>query len=336
MTLLPTPAACPHRRQLLRLAGLAAALGPIAFATPVRAQSASTLKIIVGYPAGATSDALTRVMAEQMAATLKQTVIVENKVGAGGRIANELVKAAPPDGSTLLMTPVATMGIFPHSYAGQLRYDPFKDFAPVAHLSNFQLGWGVGNAVPAKTLAEYVAWVKTDPARNGFYASAAPGSIPHFFGVMFAKSAGLTLTHVPYKGTAAAMTAVGGGEVSAISTVAADIRALVTAGKARLLAVAGEQRDAGFPDVPTFRELGYDLVAKPWYALFAPAGTPPATVDRLSKAAQAAIADPALNKRLVEMGLEPTGLGPDRLAAVLKEDLERWGPPIRASGFKGD
>jgi tripartite-type tricarboxylate transporter receptor subunit TctC len=317
------------RRRLLAAACAAAFVGPLA------AQE-GTVRIIVGYPAGATSDALARVLAEQMQRTLKQTVIVENKAGAGGRIANELVKAAPADGTTLLMTPVATMAIFPHSYAGQLRYDPFKDFAPVAHLSNFQVGLGVAAKVPAKTLPEYVAWVKFDPPTNGFYASAAPGSIPHFFGVMFANKAGVALTHVPYKGTAAAMSAIAGGEVSAISTVAADIRALVTSGKARLLAVAGEQRDASFPDVPTFRELGYDLVAKPWYALFAPAGTPPATVERLSKAAMAAVNDPAVRKRLVEMGLEPTGHGPDRLAAVLKEDFERWGPPIKASGFKGD
>ncbi len=294
------------------------------------------MRIVVGYPAGATSDARARVVAAHMQKMLGQTVIVENKAGAGGRIANEQVKAAPADGNTLLMTPVATMAIFPHSYAGKLRYDPQKDFVPVAHLSNFQVGWGVATNVPAKTLPEYIAWAKADPKTNGFYASAAPGSIPHFFGVMFAKTAGLTLTHVPYKGTAAAMTAVGSGEVSAISTVAADIRSLVTAGKARLLAVAGDQRDASFPDVPTFRELGYDLVAKPWYALFAPAGTPPAAVDRLSKAALAAINDPALNKRLVEMGLEPTGYGPDRLGKILQEDLDRWGPPIRASGFKGD
>lgn len=320
------------RRRFAALAGAALALATAA----ASAQEPGTVRIIVGYPAGATSDSLARVLAEHMQRTLKQTVIVENKAGAGGRIANELVKAAPADGTTLLMTPVATMAIFPHSYAGKLRYDPVKDFMPVAHLTSFQVGLGVASAVPAKTLAEYVTWVKADPAKNGFYASAAPGSIPHFFGVMFAKSAGLELTHVPYKGTAAAMTAVAGGEVSAISTVAADIRALVTAGKARLLAVAGEQRDAGFPEVPTFRELGYDLVAKPWYALFAPAGTPPAAIDRLSKAALAAIADPALNKRLVDMGLEPTGYGPERLATVLKDDLERWGPPIRASGFKGD
>lgn len=334
MNATPKHPACPRRRALLRLAGLAAALGPAAFATPARAQTAPTLKIIVGYPAGATSDALARIVAEQMAAALKQTVIVENKVGAGGRIANELVKAAPPDGSTLLMTPVATMGIFPHSYAGQLRYDPFKDFVPVAHLSNFQLGWGVANAVPAKTLAEYVAWVKADPAKNGFYGSAAPGSIPHFFGVMFARAAGLTLTHVPYKGTAAAMQALASGEIAALSTVAADIRALVQADRARLLAVAGDARDPAFPNVPTFKEQGFDLVAKPWYALFAPAGTPPAAIERLSKAAMAAVADPATAKRLADMGLEPTGWPAERLAAVLKADYEHWGPVIKASGFK--
>jgi tripartite-type tricarboxylate transporter receptor subunit TctC len=315
------------------IATLATAL---ALAQPAWAQAPAAVKIIVGYPAGATSDALARVVAEHMAATLKQAVIVENKPGAGGRIANEVVKAAPPDGQTLLMTPIATMGIFPHSYEGQLRYDPFKDFVSVAHLSDFQVGLGVAKSVPARTLAEYVAWVKADPAKHGFYGSAAPGSIPHFFGVMFGRSAGLTLTHVPYKGTAAAMQALAGGEIAALSTVAADIRTLVHGDRARLLAVAGDRRDPAFPDVPTFRELGYDLVAKPWYALFAPAGTAPAVVERLSRAAVAAVTDPAVNRRLRDMGLEPTGYGPDRLATILRDDHARWGPVIKASGFKPD
>ena len=318
-----------RQRFLMALAAAAAAT----LALPAAAQE-GTIRILVGYPPGATSDSLTRVIAEHMARTLKQNVIVENKAGAGGRIANEQVKAAAADGTTLLMTPVATMAIFPHSYAGQLRYDPFKDFAPVAHLSNFQVGLAVQSAVPARTLAEYVAWVKADPAKNNFYASAAAGSIPHFFGVMFGRAAGIPLTHVPYKGTASAMQALAANEISAVSTVVADIRPLVASGKARLLAVAGEQRDPTFPDVPTFRQLGFDLVAQPWYALFAPAGTPPSTVDRLARAAAAAVKDPAVNQRLVDMGLEPTGHGPSQLAAVLKADFDRWGPPIRDSGFK--
>jgi tripartite-type tricarboxylate transporter receptor subunit TctC len=322
----------PLRRRTLLQRSLAATA---AVAAPSFAQQAAgTLRIVVGYPAGATSDALTRVVAEQMARTLGQPVIVENKAGAGGRIGNETVKAAAPDGHTLLMTPVATMSIFPHSYAGQLRYDPFKDFTPVAHLSNFQLGLAVNAQVPAKTLAEFVALVKADPAKYGFYASAAAGSLPHFFGVMFGRSAGITLTHVPYKGTAPAMQALASGEVVALSTVVADIKSVMDAGKARLLAVAGEKRAPTLPDVPTFRELGYDLVAQPWYALFAPAGTPSAAIERLSKAAIAAVQDPATHKRLLEMNLEPTGLGPERLGRIMKDDYERWGPVIRASGFK--
>ena len=160
-------------RQIFIRALTAVAAGLVACAAS--AQGGGAVRIIVGYPAGATSDALTRVLAEHMAGTLKQTVIVENKVGAGGRIANELVKAAPADGTTLLMTPVATMAVFPHSYAGKLRYDPVKDFAPVAHLTNFQLGIGVASSVPAKTLAEYVTWVKSDPSKNGFYRLGRAG-----------------------------------------------------------------------------------------------------------------------------------------------------------------
>ncbi|HZM33365.1 MAG TPA: tripartite tricarboxylate transporter substrate-binding protein [Burkholderiales bacterium] len=301
-------------------------------APPAVAQE--TMRIMLGYPAGATSDILSRVLAEHMRGTLGRSVIVENKPGAGGRIANDVVKAAAPDGATLLMTPVATMAIFPHSFAGQLRYDPFTDFAPVAHLANFQLGFGVATSMPAKSLAEYVDAVKKD-SKLAFYGSAAPGSLPHFFGVMFAREAAINLTHVPYKGTAAAMQGIAGGEISGISTVAADIATLVKAGKARLLAVSGEKRFPPLPEVPTFREAGYPtLVALPWYAFFAPAGTPKEAIDKLSRAAIAAVRDPALNKKLEDMGLEPTGLGPAELGRILKADYDKWGPVIRASGFK--
>ena len=299
---------------------------------PAPAQDAP-VRILLGYPAGATSDLLSRLLAERMRGSLGRPVIVENRPGAGGQIANEVVKAAAPDGATLLLTPVATMAIFPHSFAGRLRYDPLRDFAPIAHLSNFQLGFGVAASVPARTLDEYVSLVKKD-AKLGYYGSAAPGSLPHFFGVMFARTAGAELTHVPYKGTAQVMQAIAGGEISAISTVAADIGTLAKSGKARLLAVSGERRSSAFPDVPTFREAGYDLVALPWYALFAPAGTPPPAIEKHAAAAIAAIRDPSLREKLEGMGLEPTGLGPKELAAILKADYDKWGPVIRASGFK--
>lgn len=319
-----------HKRQWVKA---------IAFATTTLfcaitwAQS-GPIKIIVGYPPGATSDILTRLMAEGMSKRLNQPVVVENKAGAGGQLGNLAVKAATPDGTTLLMTPVATMSIFPHSYAGQLKYDPFKDFAPVAHLTNFQIGLGLSNKVPANNLKEYVAWVKSNPSQNGFFGSAAPGSLPHFLGLLFAKNAGISLEHVSYRGTAPAMQALAGGEIPALSTVASDIQSLVDGKKARLIAVAGEKRSIRFPDVPTFKEQGFDLVASPWYAMFAPAGTPNAVIQNLAKAATETIADPAMQKKLIDMELEPTGYGPEKLAEILKADYEKWGPPIRDSGFK--
>jgi tripartite-type tricarboxylate transporter receptor subunit TctC len=300
---------------------------------PAAAQE-GTIRIVLGFPAGASSDLLTRLLADHMRAALGQAVIVENRTGAGGQIANEAVKSAAPDGHTLLMTPVATMSIYPHSYA-RLRYDPFKDFEPIAHLADFQLALGVSAKVQAGTLAEYVALVKKD-SKAGYYASAAPGSIPHFFGVMFARTAGIEMTHVPYKGTAQVLQALAAGEIAAATTLAADIGALARAGKARILATTGAARSPAFPDVPTFRESGYDIEGTGWYGLFAPAATPAATVARLSAAAIDAMRAPAVRSRLENLGVEPTGLGPRELAAVMKRDYERWGPVIKASGFKAE
>jgi tripartite-type tricarboxylate transporter receptor subunit TctC len=242
------------------------------------------------------------------------------------------VKDAPPDGNTLLMTPVATMSIYPHSYPN-LRYDPFKDFEPVAHICDFQLALLVNAELPAKSVAEYVALVKKDP-RLGDYASAAAGSLPHYLGVMFAKAAGLEMTHVPYKGTAPALQGLAGGEVKSAMFVLADALMVVRSGKARLLAVAGAKRAQLAPEVPTFMELGYPLEASAWYALFAPAGTPRSVIDRYAQAAIAAVRSPELKERLEQLGLEPTGLPAAELARILRADYDKWGPVIRASGFK--
>ena len=303
----------------------------LAASQPVLAQE-GPIKILLGYPAGASSDTLTRLVADKMRQSLDQPVIVENKVGAGGRIAAEALKAAPPDGRTLMMAPVAVVSIFPNSF-GKLRYDPFRDFAPLAHLANFQLGLAVSADLPAKTLAEYVARVKQDP-QAGFYASAAAGSLPHFFGVMFARSAGIDMTHVPYKGTAEAMTALAAGQIAALSTVVSDLKTIQQSGKARVLAVSGARRSSALPEVPTFREQGYDIEGYGWYAMWAPAGTPEAVIARLSQAAIAAIHSPDLQQRLETLGLEPTGYGPQELDRIERADYEKWGPIIKASGFK--
>ena len=301
-------------------------------ALPVAAQD-RTLKIVFGYPPGSVGDLLTRLVAEGMRAPLGVNVVVENKMGAVGIIATDSVKNTPPDGSTLLLTPLAPFVAFPHSHGSAVRYDPFKDFEPVAHISNFQLALLVNGELPAKNLADYAALVRKDP-RIGDYASAAAGSLPHYLGVMFSRDAGLQMTHVPYKGTAPALQALIGGEVKAGFFVLADALSMARSGKARLLAVAGAQRSPNAPETPTFKELGYNLEASAWYALFAPAKTPKDVLERQSKAAIGAVQAPELKKRLEDMGLEPTGLGPAELARILRADYDKWGPVIRASGFK--
>ena len=302
-------------------------------AGPTWAQDAP-LRIVLGFPPGASSDTVTRLIADKMRVSLGRSVVVENKPGAGGIIANMAVKAAAPDGNTLLMTPLATMVAYPHSYS-RLEYDPFKDYVPVAHVAAFQLAFGVAAEVAAKSLADYVALAKKGGAYANF-ASAAVGSLPHFFGLLFAKTAGIDLVHVPYKGTAAVLQALVAGEVPAAVLPISDLGTLARSGKARILASSGAKRSPQYPDVPTFKESGYEIEGSAWYALFAPAGTPAEIVDTLAKAAIAAAQAPDLRQRLDPLGMEATGLGPSELANIMKADDARWGPVIRASGFKAD
>jgi tripartite-type tricarboxylate transporter receptor subunit TctC len=292
------------------------------------------LHIVLGYPPPALSDTVTRLIAEKMSASLGRPVVVENKTGAGGIVANMVVNAARPDGNTLLMSPLANMVAFPHSYA-KLDYDPFKDYVPVSHIASFQLAFGVGANVPAKTLAEYVALAKTGGAYANF-ASPAVGSLPHFFGLLFAQTAGIELTLVPYKGTAPALQALASGEIPAAVLGIADLGTLLQSGGGRILATSGVRRSPQYPDVPTFRESGYDIEGSSWYALFAPAGTPKEVVERLAGAAIDAVHQPDVRQRIEPLGLEATGLGPAELATIMKADYDKWGPVIRASGFKAD
>jgi len=292
-----------------------------------------TLRMVLGYPPGASSDILARLLADKMRGPLGMNIVVENRAGAGGIVATEGMKNAAPDGSTILLSPLAPMVAFPHSHGAAIRYDPFKDFEPVAHLCDFQIALLINSELPAKDLRGFVDLIKKQP-QLGDYASAAAGSLPHYVGVMFAKEAGLEMTHVPYKGTAPALQALAAGEVKSAMFVLADALIVVRSGKARLLAVAGAKRSPLVPEVPTFKELGYPLEASAWYALFAPAGTPKDIVKRYADAAIAAVRSPELKEKLEQLGLEPTGLPPAELARILRADYDKWGPVIKASGFK--
>jgi tripartite-type tricarboxylate transporter receptor subunit TctC len=320
-------AACAAVGKLCALA-LAAAVG----LPGVASAQEKTVKILVGFPPGAGLDAMTRMVAEKMRATLGQTVIVENRPGAGGRIVMDALKSSPADGSVLVMTPLVTVVTAPHVYP-DLGYDAFKDFAPVAHAADFLFAYAAHPQVPGSSLKDFVQAAKTDPSLRN-YASAAPGSLPHFFSIMFAQRAGLELNHIGYRGTAPALTDLMGGQISTFMGTISDVAAYHAAGKVRVIATSGEKRAEQMPDVPTFKEQGYDIVGKGWYAAYAPAGTPPETIDRLSKAMIQALQAPDLRDKLQSYGMEPTGLGPDELGRIHRRDYEQWGPVIKASGFK--
>lgn len=309
-------------------------IGALALALSLSAAAQDkTLKFLLAYPPGASNDILTRLLAEKMRPAIGMNTIVENRAGAAGIVGTEAAKNSPADGGTILLTPLAPMVAFPHSHGTAVRYDPFKDFAPVAHICDFQLAMVVNAELPAKNVAEFVALVKKDP-KVGDYASAGAGSLPHYLGVLFAKATGTEMTHIPYKGTAPALQALAGGEVKSGMFVLADALTMVRSGKARLLAVAGAKRASMTPEAPTFKELGLDLEASAWYALFAPAGTPQTVIDKYARAAIDAVQSPDMRQRLEQMGLEPTGLPPAELARILRRDYDKWGPVIRASGFK--
>lgn len=301
---------------------------------PAYSQSEKPIRFIVGYPAGAVSDTLTRMLAEELRKQLGQTVIVENRVGAAGRLSCEALKAAAPDGQTLLFAPVALVAIFPHTYKS-LRYDPFVDFAPVSHIAGFQIGLAIANNVPATKLAEYVALVKRDP-KFGNYGSSGAGSIPHFVGVLIGRAAGIEMTHIPYKGTAPVLTDLAGGNVSAGSLGIGDLSSLHRAGKLKVLATSGAKRSPAMPDVATFTELGLGIEGSGWFSVFTRAGSPKPLVDRYAKIFADAARGPAMQELFDKTGLDGSGTTPEELARIHRADYERWGPVIKASGFTSD
>ncbi len=238
-------------------------------------------------------------------------MVVENKPGAGARIAAETLKNAAPDGSTLMLAPIVVPVLAPLVFS-KLPYNPGTDFAPVAHVANFQFGLSVNASHPAKNMQELVAWYKANPAQANF-GSPAPGSLPHFFGVMIATGAGLDLVHVPFNGGGPLMNALVGNQVSsAIDTVVDQIE-MLRGGKIRILATSAAARSPLLPDVPDLRRGRSQRRGRHgWFAVYAPAKTPAATIQQLNAAVNKALATPELRERFGKLGLEPTGGTPGR------------------------
>jgi tripartite-type tricarboxylate transporter receptor subunit TctC len=238
------------------------------------------VRVIVGFAPGGSVDALARMTAEAVAAATGRTAVVENKAGAGGRLAVDLVKAAPPDGDTLLVAPQGPMTLFTHVFKQQLKYDPARDFSPITRLVTGDFALTVGPQSGTRDLASFRTWLKTAGAK-ATYGSPGAGTLPHFIGVHVAQKFGVDMAHVPYQGSAKSMIDLAGGNVAAAVSPVTEALELHKAGKVRIVATTGAVRSPFTPDVPTFKEQGIDLEVPLWFAVYGPAGVPAATVDRL-------------------------------------------------------
>ena len=314
-----------HRRHWCQAAA-ALMLGPRFAAAQGAAQP---IRLLVGFAPGGSVDLTARALAEAMRPLLARPIIVENRPGAAGRLVVEATRQAKPDGETLMMVPHGPMTLFPWIHR-QLRYDPVKDFTPVGRVCVLDYALSTGPATPARTVAEYLAWAR-DPAHKATYASPGAGTIPHFLGQGFAQRAGVEITHVPYKGAAPSMVDLIGGNISLVVSPLADAMEHHRAGKVRILATLGAQRNPGLPEVPTLKESGTDLVMEGWYGLYAPAGTPLAQVRALYQAVEASVAkiEPMLSRAAVQA--RPAG--PEQLAQIQAAETALWGPWVKASGF---
>lgn len=303
----------------------------VAWASPCWTQeSKSTLKIVVPYPAGGGSDIVARLIAERLKDILQRPVIVENKPGAGGRVGTEYAKGLPPDGNSMLVVNPALFVVNPMVYP-KLGYDPQKDFRPVSQITVYQFVVSVPASSIVKDFKGLLQWLKEHP-REANFGSPAAGSLPHFFGLMVGKYAGVELVHVPYNGSAPLVTALIGGQIPmGIDTFEAQIPHHPD--KIRILATAGTSRK--HPEIPTFRELGFpEIQGVGWNGLVVPANTPLQVVEKLSNAVVAALKSPDVSSKIREMGADPTGTTPEEFGRIIREDIERWGPTVKASGFK--
>ena len=322
-------------RRTFQLAALplsAPLLADTALAQPTR-----LTRVVVGFPAGGGSDVAARALASRIQSAYPAGMIVENKPGAGARLAVDQVKGSAPDGTTMLFTPDFPITIYPHSFR-KLSYDPLTDLTPVAVVARTPLAFVVGPAVPerVKTVADFVAWAKANP-KDAAFSSSAAGATPHFAGVMFARAAGVDLLHVPYKGGAPAMQDMLGGQIASGFPGVGEALPHLAGGKLRVLATTGAQRTPFLPDVPTMAESGYrDVVAEVWVGVFMPPRTPAAIINHAANAIAEAQKTSDFQDAFGKFAMEPVTGTPESFGRRIRADLAAWGPIIKASGFAAE
>jgi tripartite-type tricarboxylate transporter receptor subunit TctC len=320
------------RRSTLKTLAAGAALACPA----LRAQTVvRQLTIVVAFPAGGATDAVARLVADGQRGRYAETVIVDNRVGGNGRIGAVHVRNGPADGSMMLFTPAFPLAIFPHIYR-TLPYDPLQDFVPVATTGKGAFALSVGPAVPAsvRTVADFIAWCKANPDHATFGAPAGGGQ--HFAGVQFARLAAVPLRMVPYKGGAPSVIDVLGGHIAAVVTPLPEVIQQVKEGKLRMLATTTAQRTRFTPEVPTLRELGYEVVFQDWSGLVAPARTPRDVVARANAAVAEVIRSPAGAAAMVNLGAEADLHSPEDFATLYRSTWERYRDVVRSTGFTAE
>ncbi len=316
------------------VAAASAALSPALRAQTESRPVVPALRILVGFPAGGSADALARRVGDHLQGRYATTVLVENKTGASGRLAIGELKRSRPDGATMLLTPSTTIALYPRLY-DNIAYQP-EDFIPVSTAAWIQSGLGVGPGVPdsVRDLPAYLNWVKQNPGQGG-YASPAAGSMPHIVGMLLARQTGTPLNHIPYRGSAPAMADLLGGQVPAYCGPVGDWVPHLKTGKLRLLATSGKQRSQFAPGVPTFAELGHgELVMSQWQGFFLPRGVPAGQVQALGQMVAEAIRLPAVAASIEQMGMEPGSTSPKETLALLQNDHARWGAAVKQLHIK--
>jgi tripartite-type tricarboxylate transporter receptor subunit TctC len=323
------------RRQVIQSAGASAFLAGIG--QSAFAQAIENLRIVTGFAPGGTSDTTCRRVATRMTPGYASVAVVENRSGAGGQIAVQFVKDAKPDGATLLQTPTSILTIYPHIYK-KLPYDPLNDLTPASLACVFDFGLAVGPAVPltVKTVPDFLAWAKANPA-NANFGSPAAGSTPHFIGALLGKDAGIEMKHVPYRGTQPAMLDLLGSNISAVSGPIGDLTQHLPTGKIRILGVSGAKRSRFAPDVPTYEEQGLKNVThSEWFVFMLPAKTPADVVARINAALKSALAQKDVVDGLATFGLEAMSSTPGEVTELIKKDTAKWAPIVKAVGFTAD
>jgi tripartite-type tricarboxylate transporter receptor subunit TctC len=328
-------AVVPKRRLTLAvLATATLALAPFA-AQAQAAFPSKALTIVVPFSAGGTTDILARVVGQYLARDLGQPVIIDNRAGAGGNIGAQMVARAAPDGYTLLMGTVGTHAINQSLYK-KLPFDPIKDFAPITRVALVPNLLVANPAQPFKTVKELIAYAKANPGKVSF-ASSGSGTSIHLSGEMFQQMAGVEMQHIPYKGSAPALTDLLGGQTAIMFDNMPSVIGHVRAGKLRPIAVTTPNRSPAVPDVPTIAESGVPgYSATSWFGLLAPAGTPAPVMAKLHASILKALADPEAKKKLAEQGAEPHGEKPEQFAEFIRSETAKWGRTVKVSGATAD